>query len=567
LPILGFLGCNHVLLFLFQTGGRVAGKTIAFPTWGKILTTIASGPVDAALTPLAIPATDFSSFGRGPRGFVRACGSFLGVLTLTLIGIQFILTMYHPTMDDPDVWWHMRNAEYLLQSHHLARSDMYSFTVAGRPWINTEWLSEIPFYLAYRGFGLVGIQTLTFLLPTTIFLLLLRLCYKESLNFKASILACAFATFLAKVSYGPRTILFGYVFMVVLLSFLQAFRDERRAVLWFLPPLFLVWVNTHGSWALGLILFFLVAVSGFVEGRWGLVESRRWTRSETKQLILSGAASVGALFINPYGWRAVWYPFDLALNQKLNIAHVQEWTPVNFQDMRGKLVLVLIVALLLGALLRSRRWNLGELLILLFAMYTALVHIRFLVLLGIVMAPVLAKILDFFPRYHPELETPRVNLAVIACTVAAMVFLWPHNSQLEKSLNKTYPAGAVAFMQSHGIHANVLNFYLWGGYLDWHSRQTKIFVDSRVDIFEYAGVLFDYLHFLEADSLDENPAPLLGKYRINYVLFPPSKNSNKNLDGGGLMYILEHDPKWKVLYRDEVSELLQRVDPISEAKH
>jgi len=531
------------------------------------LTIIANDAANVSSARLAGRETDFSTFSPGLKGFVRACTSFLAVLTLALIGIQFILTMYHPTMDDPDIWWHMRNAEYLIRSHHFARSDMYSFTVAGRPWINTEWLSEIPFYLAYRALGLVGIQTLTFLLPTTIFLLLLRLCYKESLSFKASILACAFATFLAKVSYGPRTILFGYVLMVVLLSILYAFREERKRVLWLLPPLFLVWVNTHGSWALGLILFFLLAVSGFVQGDWGRVESRQWTRAEVKHLTIAGTASICALFVNPYGWRAVYYPFDLALNQKLNIAHVQEWTPVNFQDLRGKLVLLLIVTLLVGALLRARRWNLGELLILLFAMYTALVHIRFLVLLGIVMAPILAKVFDFFPGYQPQLETPRVNMAVIACALTAMVFFWPRNSQLEKSLNKTYPAGAVAYMQLHRMHADVLNFYLWGGYLEWHSRQTRVFVDSRVDIFEYAGVLFDYLHFLEADSLDEKPGPLLDKYRINYVLFPPSKNSNKNLDGGGLMYILEHDPNWKVLYRDDVSELLERVEATGGTKY
>jgi len=533
--------------------------------WGTLSTTITSDLIGTDSSVATKPEGDFSSFGPGARGVFRATRSFLGVLTLTLIGIQFILTMYHPGMDDPDVWWHMRNAEYLIQSHHLARSDMYSFTVSGRPWINTEWLSEIPFYLAYRVFGLIGIQTIAFLLPTTIFLLLLRLCYKESLNFKASVLACCYGTLLAKVSYGPRTILFGYVFIVLLLSILQAFRDEGKARLWLLPPLFCIWINTHGSWALGLILFFLFGVSGLVEGVWGRVESRRWTRAELKHLVFTAGASIGALFINPYGWRAVYYPFDLAFNQKLNIAHVQEWIPVNFQDLRGKLVLFLIVAFLLGALLRQRRWNLGELLILLFSMYTALVHIRFLVLLGIVMAPVLAKVLDFFPPYQPHLETPRFNVLVIAATLIAMVVLWPRNAQLEQALHRTYPAGAVAYMKAHGFQTNLLNFYLWGGYLDWHSRENKIFVDSRVDIFEYAGVLFDYLHFLEADTLGQRPEPLLEKYRINYVLFPPSHNSNKNLDGGGLMYILEHDPNWKVLYRDDVSELLQRAEPISGA--
>src|SRR5207237_2453559 len=110
----------------------------------------------------------------------------------------------------------------------------------------------------------------------------------------------------------------------------------------------------------------------------------------------------------------VYYPLDLAFRQKLNIAHVQEWVSVDFHDLRGKMVLILIIGLLLGALFRNRRWNLGEILILLFALYSGLTYIRFLVLLGIVAAPVLAKTLDFFTLYRPEDETPSVILGVFA---------------------------------------------------------------------------------------------------------------------------------------------------------
>ena len=56
-----------------------------------------------------------------------------------------------------------------------------------------------------------------------------------------------------------------------------------------------------------------------------------------------GIASAAALFVNPYGWRLVFYPLDLALRQKMNIAHVAEWVSINFHDMRGKLVLVLLL--------------------------------------------------------------------------------------------------------------------------------------------------------------------------------------------------------------------------------
>src|ERR1700739_3766367 len=58
---------------------------------------------------------------------------------------------------DPDIWWHLRNAEYLLNTQHFIRADMYSYTVAGLPWINHEWLAEIPYYLGWRAGGFQGV--------------------------------------------------------------------------------------------------------------------------------------------------------------------------------------------------------------------------------------------------------------------------------------------------------------------------------------------------------------------------------------------------------------------------
>ena len=46
---------------------------------------------------------------------------------------------------DPDIWWHLRNAQFLVQQHHFPRQDMYSFTAAAKPWVNTEWLAKYLF--------------------------------------------------------------------------------------------------------------------------------------------------------------------------------------------------------------------------------------------------------------------------------------------------------------------------------------------------------------------------------------------------------------------------------------
>jgi hypothetical protein len=284
-----------------------------------------------------------------------------------------------------------------------------------------------------------------------------------------------------------------------------------------------------------------------------------------RQLAFTGAASVAALFVNPFGWRLVYYPFDLAFKQKLNIAHVAEWVPLDFQDVRGKLVFALIVGLLLAALLRRHRWNLGEILILLFALHTALTHIRFLVLLGIVAALLAAKLLDFFPPYRPELDTPRVNAAVILVMISLMAYFWPRNSQIQKSIAETYPTEAISYLKAHSVQGNVLNFYLWGGYLEWNDPNIKVFVDSRVDIFEYAGVLQDYLQLLGSDTLVRQLNPILQKYDIHYVLFPPGNSANPNLAGSGLIYLLQHDPNWIVAYQDKVSVLMERKTPAGQS--
>ncbi len=522
--------------------------------------TTTEAPESTVKTASAHPAIagDPMDFGSGVRGWLRAGTSFLAVLTLVMIGIQFIFSMYKPDMNDPDIWWHMRNAQYLFQHHQFPRFDMFSFTVAGHPWINHEWLSEVPFYLAFRVFGLVGLKSLSFFVLDAIFLLLLYLSYQESRNFKASFVACCYATFLATVSFGPRTILFGYVYLVILLIILQRFRQRGKAPLWVIPLLFCLWANTHGSWSLGLILFFLIAASGLVGGSWGRVDSVRWTPAQLRKLILTGAASIAALFVNPYGWRLVYYPFDLAFKQKLNIAHVAEWVSVDFHDLRGKMVLALILGLLVSALVRNRRWNLNEVLALLFAMYSGLTYIRFLVLLGIVATPVVAQALDFFPRYRPLEDTPKVNTAVILLMLGTMVYFWPREAKMERSIEETYPAGILPYLKAHPPQGNVLNFYLWGGYLGWNDPEMKDFVDSRVDIFEYAGVLKDYLELLGVDSLQRRPDALLDKYKIQYVLFPPSDSPNPLHAEGELVYVLDHDPHWKTLYKDKVCVLLER---------
>ena len=467
---------------------------------------------------------------------------FHAVLACLLLTLVFILA--HGKVADPDIWWHLHNADYLVHHHSLPGSDMFSFTIPGYPWMNHEWLAELPYYFAWRAMGIQGIESITLAILGVIFLGVLYLAYKASGNFKAAVLATSYSVFLGRVSVGPRTILFGYACLVVLLIILQRLRQKGTAPLWLIPPLFCLWINTHGSWFIGMLIFSTIVATGMVRLQWGMIDGEPWTTRQRKNLLMAWGASVAALFINPFGAKLVFYPLDLAFRQKLNIEHVEEWVSVNFHDARGKFVVVLLIILVVSWLLKPRKWGLSELAVTLFAVYSGLTYIRFLFLLGIVIAPVLAKALDFVPPYRRERDTPVVNTLAILLMVAGVAHYWSHEKELQKSVDDQYPVKAVAYLQTHAAGPTV-NYYLWGGYLNWIDPRLKVFVDGRADIFEYSGIFKDYLSLLMIDD----PDTILDKYQARYVLFPPHDP---------FTHFLEHDARWKTAYRDDTCVLFER---------
>ncbi len=470
--------------------------------------------------------------------FHVALGAFLVLWIYMLAGRE---------VGDPDIWWHLWNARYLLTTGHLPNVDMLSYTAQGHAWLNHEWLGEIPYYLVWRAAGLQGILVLSIALVEVILLGLFYLATKESGNVKSAALACWLAGLLAVVSFGPRTILFGYVLMLALLLLLRRYRVEGRAPLWALPLLFCVWANTHGSWLLGLIVYGLFVASGLVEGTWGNVVARKWSPQQLKGLIAAGGASVVALFLNPYGYRLVYYPFDLAFRQKLNVQNVEEWASVNFHVTRGKVVLALLAVLALGILMRQIRWTLQEVALGAFALYLGLTYIRFLFLLAIIITPMVAKLLDFLPPYEPEIDKPVANAVVCAAVLFILVARFPTRAQLAGAVAEKFPTDALTFVKAHPLQGHVFNEYIWGGYIAWNAPEVKTFIDSRTDIFEYVGAFKDYLDTINI----RNPLAVFRKYDVRYVMM-----SSKS----AVAYLLENTGGWKMIYSDNVTKIFERND-------
>jgi hypothetical protein len=451
------------------------------------------------------------------------------------------------TVADPDIWGHLRTVRHLVQTGHFLRVDAWTFTVAGLPRINFEWGGEVPYYFAWLWRGDFGLYLVTILTFGATILGVYWLGWMRSGNWKASFAASIAAALMATVSLAPRTLLLGWLFLVIELAVLWSFQKGSDFTLW-LPPLFLLWANVHGSWFIGFVLMVLFFACGWFEFHWGEIFCARWTAPQKRRIVAVTAASFAALFINPWGWRIVAYPLDVAFRQQTTMQYVAEWGSLDFHAFRGKFVLAVFLLLAVLQFVRPRRWSLQDLFFALIGIYGALTYMRFLFLGGILLAPLLAVSLAPTGEGKPRLASRGeqwINAAAIAALLAFIGLHAPSQQQLQAGVAETFPQHAIPFVRTLAGKGNVFNNVNWGGYFEWNAPEVKEFADTRVDIFVHQGVMQDYLR---ATQLHDTFA-IFDKYRIQYVLLD---------QGNPAAYLLARSPQWETVYHDAQAVIFER---------
>ena len=464
-------------------------------------------------------------------------------LWFSIVALE-ISVLADPRIAEADIWFHLRNAQELLTRHAFLRADLYTFTAAGVSLVNYEWLSELPYYLAFRAWGLGGLLAVCLVLLWLIFAAIYYLALQRGANAGDAALVTMAGVALGCYSFGPRMLHFGWLCLMVLFLVLERFQQTGRG-LWVLPPLFALWINLHGSWVFGFVVIGAYIVSGVVEGQWNNVVAERWTPAQIRRLLVVSAASFAALFVNPYGYKLVWYPFDLLFRQKINLDNMGEWVSVNFHSGWGKLAMFMLLTLLAAAWFSRKPWKLRDVLLATFAVWASLNHLRFLFFAALILVPILAPRLQLFGPYDAKKDKPWLNLAITAAIIAMIVAAYPSAAQLQNNIDGQFPRDALRFIQQRQITHRLFSWWDFGGYIEFYAPAIKTFADSRNDIFMDNGVLNDYIKI----NAIESPFELLDKYKIDYVLFPVDTR---------LTYVLDHSAGWHAIYEDKVVKLFER---------
>ncbi|MBV8673334.1 MAG: hypothetical protein JOZ33_07870, partial [Acidobacteriaceae bacterium] len=349
-------------------------------------------------------------------------------------------------VSDPDLGWHLRTGEWILQHHAVPRVDFFSRFGAGKPWQAYSWLFEVVLFRLVQWFHLDGVMVYMGVMLTAIAVALYRLVSRLQPDFtRSTILTMAGLAVLSRL-YTPRPWLFTILFFIVEIDILmQARRTGDSRKLWWLPPLFVIWANIHIQFINGLLVLFVAACEPLLARWWKPFTSRLSMRS----LWFALAACILAACANPYGAGIYKVAHDLA-SQPGVLNTVSEMHALPFRSLMDFLLLFLTLAAA-GVMFRFHLFFPFETLMLAVAVVLAFRSQRDIWFLAVIAMVILAEGLP--PRSTPAVSqeaqrdarwTVPVSVGATVLLVISSAFAMKiRNDRLEGSLAEQMPVRAV----------------------------------------------------------------------------------------------------------------------------
>ena len=464
------------------------------------------------------------------------------VVPIVLFSMLFVLAVRQSVSIDPDLWWHLKAGQQIIDTRSIPHTDDYSFTKQGSEWVAHEWLSEVIMQAIYRVGGLTSLVTIFSFIIVIALWLTYRRC--EGRPYAASI-AIVFAAAASFPLFGVRPQMLTLLLASIYIALLEQL-DKRR--IWWLAPLMLLWVNLHAGFALGLALIGLYIVRAVLDGEW----------KQIRPLAIVLIVCTAVVPLNPNGFRMFSYPYETLTSPSM-AAFIEEWASPDFHKVTYLPLAILLLSTFAAMALSPTRPRLGEIFLVLITALAALRSIRHIPIFSLFATPVLAKHLWAVAKergwdklltgeeVRPTGLKLLINILVLlAPVVLAVTRVWHFASHQRYYESIRNPVAAVEFLKSQRLPGPIYNRYGWGGYLIYQLYpEYRVYIDGRADVY---GDAF----FTEAMQVYDgvgNWKQALDRYGIQTVIIDPNV---------ALSTALSNDNGWSKVYEDDQAVIFTR---------
>jgi hypothetical protein len=485
-------------------------------------------------------------------------------LMFCLCVVLLALWRFSENSADPDLWGHVLYGQRALTLGHLERTEPFSWTAPGYRWVNHEVGAEILMGLVHRLLGGPGLLLLSMALGLGTFGLALRMGGKE-LTWPQRGVVWAVALLAAKeIAFGfaVRPQIFTGAALILLLATLAKIHAGKWKWAFVFPPLFLLWINTHGGALAGICLLFVAC--GATTAQF-LLKKLKPANTFFEEVTLSHLSlwislllSALALLCNPCGFELLrWLAGSILWFRP----EISEWNPPQFSAEHAGLFALITLSAFAFIFSRQKKW-LWEVAIVAALGLVSLRHLRHIPLFSIaalaLIPPHLADALNRFEAHWRNLRDLFARAAVqklfgtLLVGVAAFLLVAIFTCRKERFYTievarDEYPLNAIEFIRQNAIKGKMISFFDWGELCLWELPESQVSIDGRLDTCYPRALLREHFKF---SNQGLPPAPEI--FDIDKADFALLRRDTVGIS------LLEKHPQWTLAYTDPLAVVFVR---------
>ncbi|MCK5269089.1 MAG: tetratricopeptide repeat protein [Spirochaetes bacterium] len=469
------------------------------------------------------------------------------VLLSTFCLLAFVANV---EIKDLDLWLHLGVGRHIVQNgFQIPNVDFLSCTIAGKPWVNHEWLFQVIVHYIHTLFGPDGLILMQVILVSFTTLILVFLGYNKDKQL-SSVFILLITTLIYHSRFTIRPDLYSLLFFAIYIYILAFYLGKK----WSLYVLFfiqIIWSNMHGFFFFGPLFVLIGLFSEFLKRKvkmpyeWNNIG--RLTDDEYRRLkYILGAVVVACLF-NPLTFKGAWYPLGVFFhlsgesNQIFFEKIIELKRPISWAtlfDYKYPYYKLMIVLSFCSIIFNRRKLDINILIFWAIFLLFSLAAVRNLVFFGF--AGYLVFVTNMLTVSWEDIvpieitDEKFIHLSSIIIKILLVVWIIQYGAGI--SLNgyfnfdtferksefggvslRQYPDKAVKFLVDNDVKGNFFNDFNSGAYLVGNcSPNIKVFIDGRTEV--YGSDFFRYYQDIWEKGNSERFGNALDKYNITGVL-------------------------------------------------
>lgn len=427
------------------------------------------------------------------------------------------------------------------------------------PWINYQWLAHVILYFAFsmgKLTGVVILKTVVYAVSYSALFIFARNKY----GVRPAVLSLILSIYLGRLWLYPLAMMYSSFFFPILTILLISIEDKGIKLYHYalIPLLFLLWVNLHGGFLVGLTYLAIGFVIIVILKRKRLQGYREVAKYAGKCALILVFSFLVSCFCTPYGSKIFQCALDILIYRPVYRNVADFWFSPIAEFHKNLYYFIFVISLLillpLCSLKGKRKVSSLELFSFFFCLLLSLKAMRNIQIFSTACIPITAFIISVIPElwsgfkslftgisktlagYGGLMEAFKI-IALFLLLMQLFFLLYSTDLSFKTDEKKQFPTDIIAFFQANSLPSNLYCYDILGDYFIYY-----LYPKYKVGFDSSWNMCYSDFYFIEISHSFSRPDRFfrfIDKYNLDTVILPYD------------CHFFDNNPHWLLIYEGQ----------------